>query len=294
METKNIFREVTPLSSQDCFLIVDRTKNNFSYPVHVHKEIELNFIENAEGSRRIVGDSMEIIDDLELCLIGNEKLEHGWVDYKPSGKLIHEITIQFHSDLFLDSLLSKKQFYSLSQLFEKAKRGLVFSREAIEGIKSKLTSLTENKSDFQSVIDLMCILHELSNDANARTLCNQSFVEEVELTEDKRIQRLMSYIENNYKSVLRLGDVAKKFGFSEVSFSRFIKKKTGKNFVEYINDLRLGVASNLLVYSNSSIAEICYECGFNNLSNFNRIFKSRKGCSPKEFRENYMKVRKLI
>jgi AraC-like DNA-binding protein len=294
MDSKDVFREVTPLSTQDCFLIVDRTKYNFSYPVHVHNEIELNFIENAEGSRRIVGDSMEIIDDLELCMIGNEKLEHGWVDYKPSGKQIHEITIQFHKELFLDGLLSKKQFYSLAQLFEKAKKGIVFSREAIESVKPKLTSLTKNKSDFYAVIDLMCILYELSNDENARILCNPTFVDEIEVSENKRIQNLMSYIENNYRSVLRLGDVASKFGFSEVSFSRFIKKKTGKNYVEYVNDLRLGMASSLLIYSSNSISEICYECGFNNLSNFNRIFKNRKGCSPKEFRENYMKVRKLI
>jgi len=294
MEPTNIFREITPLSSHDCFLIIDRVKNKFSYPVHVHPEIELNFIENAKGGKRIIGDSIEEIDDLELCLIGSEKLEHGWVDFESETNPIHEITIQFHSDLFLGSLLTKKQFHSLSVMFENSKKGLAFSRPAIERVKDKLNSLAKNKNDFYSVLDLLYILYELSNDTDVRILSNSTFVNEVEMSESQRVQRLINYIESNYKHVLRLGEIAAKFGYSEVSFSRFIKKRTGKNFVEYVNDLRLGMASSKLVNSNSSIAEICYECGFNNLSNFNRIFKNRKGCSPKEFRENYTKIRKFI
>jgi AraC-like DNA-binding protein len=296
MEPTNIFREITPLSNHDCFLIIDRTKNKFSYPVHVHPEIELNFIENAKGAKRIMGDSIEEIDDLELCLIGSEKLEHGWVDFESESEIspIHEITIQFHSDLFIGSLLTKKQFHSLAVMFENAKKGLVFSQPAIGLVKEKLKTLANNKNDFFSVLDLLYILYELSIDNDARILCNSTFVDEIEVSESKRVQKLINYIEANYKNVLRLGEIATKFGFSEVSFSRFIKKRTGKNFVEYVNDLRLGMASSKLVNSNSSIAEICYECGFNNLSNFNRIFKNRKGCSPKEFRDNYTKIRKFI
>ena len=79
-----------------------------------------------------------------------------------------------------------------------------------------------------------------------------------------------------------------------VSFSRFFKLRTGKNLSDYIIDIRLGYAARLLVDSTMSVAEICYECGFNNLSNFNRIFKKKKECSPKEFRDNYRKKKKLI
>ena len=81
MQTSNVFREVTPLSEEDCFVIINRVKSEFSYPVHVHPEYELNFIEKCKGARRIVGDSIEEIADLELCLIGNETLEHAWMNY---------------------------------------------------------------------------------------------------------------------------------------------------------------------------------------------------------------------
>ena len=83
-------------------------------------------------------------------------------------------------------------------------------------------------------------------------------------------------------------------GMSPVAFSRFFKMRTGKSLSDYIIDVRLGYASSCLIDTNQSIADICFECGFNNLSNFNRIFKKKKNCSPKEFRENFRRKKKVI
>ncbi len=110
----------------------------------------------------------------------------------------------------------------------------------------------------------------------------------------RRVQKVQEYINTHYQEEIRLGQLADMVGMTDVSFSRFFKLRTGKNLSDYIIDIRLGFASRLLVDSTMSIAEICYECGFNNLSNFNRIFKKKKSCSPKEFRENYRKKKKLI
>ena len=108
------------------------------------------------------------------------------------------------------------------------------------------------------------------------------------------MQKVQEYINAHYQEEIRLGQLAAMVGMTDVSFSRFFKLRTGKNLSDYIIDIRLGFASRLLVDSTRSIAEICYECGFNNLSNFNRIFKKKKACSPKEFRENYRKKKKLV
>jgi len=294
MQTSNVFREVTPLSEEDCFVIINRTKTEFSYPVHVHPEYELNFIENAKGARRIVGDSIEEIDDLELCLIGNETLEHAWMNYHCESKDIHEITVQFRKDLFLGSLLNKKQFHSIFVMLENAKKGVLFSRQAIEKVKDKLDFLNKSPNGFYSVLDLLTILYELSMDENSRILCSSTFNKQDDSSESRRIQKVINFLNNNYQKEIRLVDVASHVNMSEVSFSRFMKKRTGKNYIEYLNDLRLGIASRYLVDTSKTIAEISYECGFNNLSNFNRIFKKRKGYTPKEFRENYSKMRILI
>ena len=294
MLTSSIFREVTPLSAEDCFVIINRTKSEFTYPIHVHPEYELNFIENAKGARRVVGDSIEEIDTLELCLIGNESLEHAWLNHHCESKEIHEITIQFHKDLFLESFLNKKQFHSVAVMFENAKKGIVFSRPAIENVKDRINSLSQSQNGFYSVIELLTILHELSEDENSRILCTSTFNKQDDSSESRRIKMVIDYLHTNYQKEIRLIDVANHVNMSEVSFSRFMKKRTGKNYIEYLNDLRLGIASRHLVDSSKTIAEISYECGFNNLSNFNRIFKKRKDFTPKEFRENYTKMRILI
>jgi len=294
MQISNVFREVTPLSTEDCFVIINRIKSEFSYPVHVHPEYELNFIENAKGAHRIVGDSIEVIDDLELCLIGNESLEHAWMNFHCESKEIHEITIQFHKDLFLESLLNKKQFHTVAVMLENAKKGMVFSRTVIEQVKDRLDLLNKGQNGFYSVLELLAILYELSMDENSRILCSSAFNKKDDSSESRRIQKVITFLNSNYQKEIRLLDVANYVNMSEVSFSRFMKKRTGKNYIEYLNDLRLGIASRHLVDSSKTVSEISYECGFNNLSNFNRIFKKRKGFTPKEFRENYSRMRIMI
>lgn len=294
MDIPNIFREVPALSAEDCFIINSRLKKDFTYPVHVHPEFELNFIENGKGARRIVGDSIEEIDELELCLIGNESLAHAWMNYHCQSEEIHEITIKFQKEFLAENLLRKNQFHSIAVMFENAKKGIVFSREVIQKVKPNFDLLLSNQNGFASVLILIGILYDLSLDENSRILCSSTFTNQDESSESRRVQKVINYLHTNFQKDIRLVDVANFVNMSEVSFSRFMKKRTGKSYIEYFNDLRLGIASRYLVNTNKTIAEISFECGFNNLSNFNRIFKKRKGYTPKEFRENYSKMRILI
>lgn len=100
LPNSQIIREITPLSDKDCFYIAERYKTEFTYPIHNHPEFELNFIEQAAGVRRIVGDSSEVIGDYDLVLITGKDLEHVWEQNDCHSRQIREITIQFSSDLF--------------------------------------------------------------------------------------------------------------------------------------------------------------------------------------------------
>lgn len=95
MINTELFKEVSPLSAKDCFILIERQKSNFNFPIHIHPEYELNYIENAKGAQRIVGDSIEEIEEEELVLVTNPQLEHAWRDYNNKPQNIHEITIQF-------------------------------------------------------------------------------------------------------------------------------------------------------------------------------------------------------
>ena len=294
MINTELFKEVSPLSSKDCFILIERQKTNFNFPIHIHPECELNFIENAKGAQRIVGDSIEEIDEEELVLVTNPHLEHAWKDYRNVSKNIHEITIQFHPDLLTDTFLNKNQMISIRQLFRHAERGVAFSRESIAKVRPLLKTLTCENDSFYSLIKLLIILHELSIDKGMRELSTGQFAANVmhQHSSDESLGRVMDYLSRHYSEVIRLS--AEMVNMSESSFCRFFKQHTSKSFIDFLTDIRLGAASRALIDSSLSIAEIGYDCGFNNLSNFNRIFKKKKGVTPSEFRDNYRKNKTII
>ena len=296
MINTELFKEVSPLSSKDCFILIERQKTNFNFPIHIHPECELNFIENAKGAQRIVGDSIEEIDEEELVLVTNPHLEHAWKDYRNVSKNIHEITIQFPPDLLTDTFLNKNQMISIRQLFRHAERGVAFSRESIAKVRPLLKTLTCENDSFYSLIKLLIILHELSIDKGMRELSTGQFAANVmhQHSSDESLGRVMDYLSRHYSEVIRLSEVAEMVNMSESSFCRFFKQHTSKSFIDFLTDIRLGAASRALIDSSLSIAEIGYDCGFNNLSNFNRIFKKKKGVTPSEFRDNYRKNKTII
>ncbi len=296
MINTELFKEVSPLSSKDCFILIERQKTNFNFPIHIHPECELNFIENAKGAQRIVGDSIEEIDEEELVLVTNPHLEHAWKDYRNVSKNIHEITIQFHPDLLTDTFLNKNQMISIRQLFRHAERGVAFSRESIAKVRPLLKTLTCENDSFYSLIKLLIILHELSIDKGMRELSTGQFAANVmhQHSSDESLGRVMDYLSRHYSEIIRLSEVAEMVNMSESSFCRFFKQHTSKSFIDFLTDIRLGAASRALIDSSLSIAEIGYDCGFNNLSNFNRIFKKKKGVTPSEFRDNYRKNKTII
>lgn len=290
----NIMREITPLSNRDCFYIADRRKTEFTYPIHCHIEYELNFTEHASGVRRVVGDSEEIIGDYDLVLITGKELEHVWEQHECVSKDIREITIQFSPTLFSQSFIDKNQFSSIRKMFERAQCGLCFPMQAIMKVYNWLDKLASEEQGFYAVINFLRILYELSLYEDARILSSSSFAKIETFSDSIQVQKVQKYITEHFREEIRLNALAHIAGMSPVSFSRFFRLRAGKTFSEYIIDIRIGFASRLLVDSTRNIAEICYDCGFNNLSNFNRIFRRKKGCSPKEFRENYRKKKIII
>lgn len=295
MITTELFKEVSPLSDKDCFIVMERLKSTFNFPIHIHPECEINFIEHARGAQRIVGDSVETIGDEDLVLITNPKLEHAWMNHECKSQNIHEITLQFHASSIPSDLLEKNQFQSIKRLLEKAQKGVVFGSESIGKVRPLLRTITCETDGFYSVLKLLMILHELSLAEDMRTLASHSFISlNKPLEEDPRINKVMEYLRQNYQQQVRLSDIAALINMSEPSFCRFIKQRTSKSFVDFLTDIRLGYAIRLLIDSTQSVAEIGYACGFNNLSNFNRIFKKKKGMPPTEFRENYRKKKVIV
>ena len=293
MERK-VIHEISPLMGNDVLYIADRKKKEFTYPIHNHKVYELNFVEHAAGVRRIVGDSNEVIGEYDLVLITSPDLEHVWEQNNCQSEEIREVTIQFDIDFSNSGVFGRNPFNSMKKMMVEAQKGLCFPMDAIMKVYTQLDTLSSIQDGFYAFMQFMTILYELSKCEGARPLASSSFAKVEVASDSRRVQKVKNFIDQNYRYEIRLPQVADIAGMSPSAFSRFFKLHTGRNLSEYIIDLRLGYASRMLVDSTHSIAEISFNCGFNNLSNCNRIFKKRKGCSPSEFRENYHKTRVIV
>ena len=294
MEESKVIHEITPLMGKDVLYIADRRKNEFTYPIHNHEVYELNFVEHASGVRRIVGDSNEVIGEFDLVLITSPDLEHVWEQNTCVSLDIREITIQFDLDLSDSGMFGRNPFNSMKQMMVEARKGLCFPLHAIMKVYNQLITLSSIKDSFYAFVQFLTILYELSKCDGARTLATSSYAKVETESDSRRVQKVKNYIINNYRDEIRLGMLADLVGMSPSAFSRFFKLRTGRNLSDYIIDLRLGYACRKLVDSTDSVSEISYACGFNNMSNFNRIFKKKKGCSPSEFRDNYRKTRIIV
>jgi AraC-like DNA-binding protein len=255
---------------------------------------ELNFVEHAPGVRRIVGDSNELIGEYDLVLITSPDLEHVWEQNGCTSENIREVTIQFYADLGDDAFLARTPFLSIRKMMVEAQKGLSFSLEDIMRVYHMIDTLSSVKDGFYAVMQFYTILYELSKSKEMRTLASSSYAKVAVESDSRRVLKVKNYIAKNYTEEIRLNTLADIAGMSPSAFSRFFKLHTGRKLSEYIIEQRLGYASRMLVDTSNSVAEICYACGFNNLSNFNRIFKKRKHCSPTEFRENYHKTRIIV
>lgn len=277
---KDIQREITPISADDLFIVLNHPNAKFDYPVHYHSDYEINLVMNTYGER-IVGDSIEKFNELDLVMTG-PNLPHAWKGEIVEGN--HVVTIQFSDKLLNFPILDKRLFGSIKQLLLDAQKGIGFSESTMAMMKEKILRLTRMQG-FHTVLEFFSILHELSI-ADRHILVSHLFdtKDTIRTSKSRRIAKVCEFIENNYQEPIKLNDAAALVNMSESAFSHFFKKKTNSTFIDYITNLRIAKACQLLAETSHTVAEICYTCGFNNLSNFIRIFKKKKGSTPNEYR----------
>lgn len=227
-------------------------------------------------------------------LIASPNLEYVWEQGECHSKDIREITIQFTSDVLPESLLCKNQFHSIRQMLERARLGLAFSQLTIMKIYRRLEELTCQQHGFHAVLSFLELLYDLSLADDSRTLSSSSFARVKTSSESRRVNKVQQYIASHFREEVRLEQMAELVGMTPVAFSRFFRQRTGRTLSDYIIEIRLGYASRMLIDTTMTAAEICFDSGFNTLSNFNRLFRKHKGCTPTEFRENFNKKKIII
>lgn len=283
---KHIHREITPLMENDCYVCFNRIKQVFSFPIHFHPEYEITLILNAQGSKRIVGDHIAIIDNQELVMVG-PNVYHCWENYQNNtNETIHEVTIQFCSHIFSDKTLNKNIMLPIRELLSNSNRAISFSKETISLVRNKIERLSD-ESGFEGFLLLQSLLYELAVSKDQKLLTNFQINRKYDFYNSEKIETIYYFIQKNYHRRISLNEIAAEVNMTVISFSRLIKQRTGKSFIDFLNEIRLGYAIRALIETQKNIAEIGFESGFNNLSHFNRLFKKRQGCSPKAYRATF-------
>lgn len=278
----DIQQEIVPITSDDLFIILNYPDAKFDYPIHCHPEYEINVVMKTEGTR-VVGDSEESFADLDIVMTG-PYVPHVW---KSDLVTNHVITIQFSKELLNFQMINKRLFMPIRQMLVDSMQGLQFYGEEAARIKDEIIELTKMQG-FGTATKFLEILNSLAH-ASRRKLVTNMYESEILISQSKsrRISKVCRYIEENLSRKISLTDVALLVNMSESAFSHFFKKKTGISFITYVNNLRVAKACDLLASTSLSASEICYDCGFNNKSNFIRIFTKRKNMTPIEYR-NYI------
>ncbi|SDW26529.1 transcriptional regulator, AraC family [Lutibacter oricola] len=287
----NAHREITRLIPEDSFLVEERIKDDFDFPIHFHPAYELNFIYKGKGVKRIIGDHTDVIDDLELVLVG-PSIVHGWTLNECTCKEIYEITIHIHNDLLGDKMLSRRIFKPIKDMFSRSKHGILFSRETTNALMPRLMVLPRIQG-IKYYLEFISILNDLA-ESEGQVLLSKSSVEKEDFHDSDKIKKVYDYIQQNFSRTITLDEISSLVNMSPVSFNRFIKKRTGQTFIHYLNATRISFASRWLLETDLSIGEICFKCGFNSVANFNRLFKKSKSCTPKEFKNEFVGIKRVL
>lgn len=285
----NIYQEITPLKTPDIFVVLDSVNNGFKYPVHNHPEYELNLIIGMSGTR-IVGDSTEHYDNFDLVLLG-PYLYHKWdgdAALQNNHAPYRVITIQFAKELLNGQFFQKERFYKIRKLLQDSSKGIKFFGQTLEGAISKIITLTEDKG-FKNVIEFLQLLDLLSESEECCFLSSEGFSPKDSNTQTKRIQMAYNYILKNFANPdFKIGEVASLINMTDSAFSHFFQKFAFRNFTQFLVDTRIGHACKLLLDTDETIGQIAYQSGFNNIANFNRLFKKYRHCTPVEYRKRYI------
>ena len=262
------------------FDINNNNLNNKFQKWHYHPEIELVYINNGKGKRQ-VGLHLSNYDEGDLVMIGTNVPHTGFTEYFDKER--KEVVVQFKPDFLGNSLEKVLEFKNIKRLFEISKRGLVFSGNTKKTIGISMLGL-QYETPLQKVLTLIKILNDLSISKDVTVLNSENFDSE-SIQENERIKKVFNYIKLNYKEEVSLNEVSELVFMTPPSFCRYFKSKTNKTFTTFLNEYRINNALKLLAQSELDIKNICFQCGYNNFSHFNRLFKKQISMTPSEFRK---------
>ena len=280
-----------PITLQSSFSIRHDVKPDFGNIWHYHPELELHYVIKGNGVR-FIGDNISNFEPDEMVLLG-ENLPHTWRckdEYFQNnpGLNTEAMVMHFLPDCLGKHLMNLPEAYLLPKLLEKAKVGMKIHGKA----KEKLVLLMRaaiDATNLDRIIILLSILKTLAETDEYQTIVTSknTFYQSNE-SETLRINKICNYTLSNYKNDITLDEVASLSNLSVTSFCRYFKLMTKKTFYDFLIEIRVSHACRFLIENKLPTEVICFDCGFNNVSNFYRHFKKVTGMTPLDYKRKYL------
>lgn len=253
---------------------------------HFHPELEIVYVKHGSGKRHI-GNHISYYNGGDLIFLGPNLPHYGFTD-RLSGSN-SEVVVQMKEDFMGEGFLKLPEMQMIVQLFERSKSGLSFYGNTKDEVGSRLMSLFY-MDQFEKLTEFLKILQILATSKEYNILNASGIALVVQNQDTNRIDAVYKYVRNNFTEPIQLEDISAHVNMTVPSFCRYFKKVTGKTFTEFVNEFRIVHACKLLTEEQLSIAEVCFDSGFNNFSHFNKLFKAKTGKSPNAFRKEVEKV----
>ena len=262
--------------------------NSHGYPCdlakwHYHPEYEIHLIEQTTGTV-FVGDYIGTFAPGNVILTG-PNLPHNWVSDTAHGEYMprRDMFVQFSDPFIRRCIEDMPDLGELEVLLEEAKLGIELFGGAAKRGQGHLRDIG-NASGMERLILFFQLLQLLASTTEKRALCSSVHTPTLNSEATWIIDTVMNHMIENSAGTIRLADVATIADMSETAFSRFFRKNTGHTFVQYLNRLRISRACDQLMHTRKGVTEICFDVGYNNISNFNRQFARVKGITPTAYR----------
>jgi AraC-like DNA-binding protein len=262
---------------------------NLTDQFHFHNAHEIALIVKGTG-KRIVGDNIEYFTDGDLIFIGPH-LPHASYSGNEyildnNDQEIEALVIYFHPDWLNKDLLNSSDFVKLTKFLKRIERGVqIVGETRIRTIKA--LGRVKNSIGLERIIHLLHILDFASKSDEYKFLASEGYSNSYAQIDVERLGEVYKYVMKNFTNTITLSDVSAIAHMTTTSFCKYFKCKTGKPFSSFVNELRIAEATKLLLDPNLTVTRICYSCGFNNLTNFNKTFLNFTMMTPSQYRKTF-------
>ncbi len=253
---------------------------------HQHAEIELFLTRGGQGGMMIGDHELSIDGSCQMLVLGTNLPHTMSYGNRPNEKDVEAVVVHLSPPIF-GAFYELPEMAAIRNLLKNAERGIYIKGETLRLMEKEMFALVEDEPS-QSILRLLQILLTIANSQDYEYVASQGYTtSHSRETDSSRMNKIYTFVLENYHRDISVQEVADIIHFAKGSFCRYFKQRTGKTFMDFLIEVRIGNACKLLMENEMNINEIAYACGYNNISNFFHQFKALKGCSPSRYQKNY-------